>query len=152
MAYLDLTGFRLRTLLPPADVDLVESKAPGFIEATIASVEDEMNSRLRKRYAAPFNTPVPPIVLGWVTAIVTPEVYWKKGINPGGPLEDLLTKKKDDAEAKIKEAADSKEGLFDLPLREDLQTSAIDAGGPLGCSQSSPYEWVDVEAEALNGR
>ena len=45
----------------------------------------------------------------------------------------------------IKEAADGKDGLFDIPIVEDLD-SAITTGFVLGYSEQSPYTWTDVEA------
>lgn len=152
--YLNLAAFTDLTVMPNADVSYVETKNPGFIAAQISIQQSRLDSRLRKRYAVPFVAPVPPVVLGWLSKLVTPDVYRKRGVNPSDPQLELVEKDRTTAEAEIKEAADSKDGLFDLPLNETATpvASAIAAGGPLGCSQTSPYDWVDVEAEALNGR
>jgi hypothetical protein len=90
-------------------------------------------------------TPVPEIVLGWLTLFVTYDAYRKRGTNPQDPniaslIEDCKT-----AADEIKEAADSKDGLFDLPTSEDTD-SAITTGYPLAYSETSPYVWTDVEA------
>jgi hypothetical protein len=146
--YLDLAGFTLRTVMPPGDVQLVEMKAPGYVAARLVIAQSKLDSRLRKRYAIPFATPIPEIVLGWLTALVTPDVYRKRGVDPQDPQIASVEKDRDEAVAEIKEAADSQDGLFDLPLNEAMQTSAITSGGPMGSSQVSPYEWIDIEAEA----
>ena len=50
----------------------------------------------------------------------------------------------DTAKDEIKEAADSVDGLFDLPLiMAGAATSAITSGGPMGSSSASPYRWTD---------
>lgn len=156
-AYLNLAGFTLRTVMPSADVTLVETKAPGFIASQLAIEQSKLDSRLRKRYAAPFIQPFPEIVLGWLTKLVTPEVYRKRGVNPADPQLELVEKQRDEALAEIKEAADSKDGLFDLPVSETSQSSAIISGGPLGYSEASPYTAFDIQArdghaEDRNGR
>lgn len=153
---LDLTGFTLRTVMPSADVALVESKSPGFILAQSIIEESILNSRLRKRYAVPFAAPVPEIVLGWLTKIITPLAYRKRGVNPQDPQLELVEKDRDAALAEIKEAADSRDGLFDLPLSQSLQTSAVTSGGPLFYSEQSPYTSADLQlrdgsAEDRNG-
>lgn len=155
--YLDLAGFTLRTVMPSGDVTSVETKAPGFIVAQLAIEQSKLDSRLRKRYAIPFTAPVPEIVLGWLTKLITPEVYRKRGVNPADPQLELCEKDRDAALAEIKEAADSRDGLFDLPLSQSLQTSAVTSGGPLFYSEQSPYTWATLQGqdgreEDSNGR
>jgi hypothetical protein len=58
-----------------------------------------------------------------------------------------VQKAKDDALAWLKEAADAKDGLIDLPLRADTTASGISRGGPLAYTETSPYAWTDVQAE-----
>jgi hypothetical protein len=102
-------------------------------------------------------TPVPEIVLGWLTSLVTFDLYSRRGINPADPTYEMLTKECERVEAEVKEAADSKDGLFDLPTSED-QDSAVTTGGPLGFSDASPYAWQDRQVDrgraqdACNGR
>lgn len=89
-------------------------------------------------------SPVPEIVLGWLTTLVTDDLYRKRGRDPQDPamvdLRDDVTR----TLGEIKEAADSKDGLFDLPVSEDLD-SAVTTGGPLGYSETSPYVWPVIE-------
>jgi hypothetical protein len=148
--YLDVAGFKRLSRMPSSDVDTLESLEPGYLDEQLQLAQAEVDSRLRKRYTVPFAAPYPKKALGWIAAIVTFEAYNKRGRNPQDPAVADLTEARDRALTEIKEAADSKDGLYDLPLREDAQTSGISAGGPLGTSQVSPYDWVDVDAEAMS--
>lgn len=150
-AYLDVPGFTQRTTMPSSDVALVDSVQPGYIAARIAYWQEKLDARLRKRYAVPFAAPVPEVVLGWLADLITPDIWTKRGVDSSDPMIQRADKARDTSWGEVLEAANSETGLYDLPLREDLQTSGITAGGPLGQSQVSCYDWVDDEAEALNG-
>lgn len=252
--YLDIAGFKARTLMPSADVEYVEEREPGFIEQAIASVSKYANARLRPRYgnapnlgnslpfgmkpapleavgtvpptialegqpvlgsmeihiaiivpgdlgsatfawssnggstwlpdtpsallagagngittassyvlgttgitamfpAGPYaednvyasDTQVPEALLGWITAIVTPRIYSKRGYNPQDPQIEDIRAEAQRAIDELKEAADSKDGLFDLPKNEDSD-SAITTAGPMLYSETSPYVWMDEQA------
>jgi hypothetical protein len=242
--YLDLLGLKLRTSMPPGDVDLVEQGQQGFTAQRIAAWSSWVNARLRKRYGnhggganslplgqnaptliaagalppgvsltgrptlgsiavmiqvttpgalgtavvqvsfdggntyplqnvttaaqasigygltANFSvgtyaadnvysaaTPVPETVLGWITVLVTLDLYDRRGHNSSDPAMTRLAERVAQVMAEVKEAADSKEGLFDLPASEDAD-SAVTTGGPLGCSDASPYAWQDRQARA----
>lgn len=252
--YLDIPGFKARTLMPSADVEYVEEREPGFIEQGIATVSKYINARLRPRYGNALNlgnslpfgrkpsplipagtnppdialtgqpvlgsmqfkitilaggdlgiatfawssdngatwlpdtpaallagagtgvttsatyvlgttgvtanfpigtysadnvyasdTQVPEIILGWIAAILTPRIYAKRGYNPQDPQIEDLRAESQRAIDELKEAADSKDGLFDLPANEDAD-SAITCAGPLFYSEISPYLWMDEQA------
>jgi hypothetical protein len=153
-AYLDLNGFKLRSEMPDEDIDLVEQRYPGYIVAKLDEETAWINGRLRKRYAVPFKDPVPTIVLAWLAKIVTPAIYKKRGWNPSSEEDQDILKGAENARAEAKEAADSNEGLFELPLRQDLPgTTGVQFGGPLGYSEADPYTWTDRQAdEVRNGR
>jgi hypothetical protein len=135
--------------LPSLRVDCLP--AENFITRRIADHESWMGSRLTKRYATPFADPVPSIVISWLVGLVTADLFAKRGFNPGSAQdEEAILGRAQRARDEIKEAADSKDGLFDLPIREDLPgTSAITRGGPLAYSEASAYTWIDVQAEAV---
>lgn len=146
--YLDLAGFRARTLLPGGDVDLIESAAPGWILGQLSDWSAQIDARLAKRYEAPFAAPYPIAVLGWLARIVTVRCYLKRGVNADD--EQFVLIKEDAAAAlvEIKEAADAKEGLYELPLRSDTTAGGATKGLPLVATQASPYVWMDEQLDA----
>jgi phage gp36-like protein len=145
--YVDLPGFRARTLIDGPDVDLFESRNPGFIVQNLADWQSEIDSRLRKRYAVPFAAPPPAIIIRWLVRLTTWDVWQKRGTNPQDPAIEKAEKAHDLALTQLKEAADSEEGLYDLPLLETDQRSAVVNGGPLGYAEQSPYTWTTIEAQ-----
>ena len=90
-------------------------------------------------------TPVPETVLRWLRTLADYDVvkhHYRTTTDPA--LIDL----KDDVatvRTEIQQAANSKDGMWDLPSTEDAD-SAITAGGPLGYSETSPYTWTDRQA------
>jgi len=147
-AYLDLAAFKARTIMPENDVDVVGAT---FVASRLAIGTSEINGLLRKRYATPFVDPVPEVVLGWLTDIVTPEIYERRGWNPGDAQSQLIIDAATRARAQMKEAADSVTGLWELPLRENTTADGISKGGPLVYSEQSPWTWTDVQADHLRG-
>lgn len=146
-AYLTVAQFRLRTTMPQSDVDALEVSDPGFLDAQLTSWSSRIDAQLSKRYAAPFASPVPEIVLEWLTRCVTVRAYLKRGVNPS---DEQFAAIKEDAEAALKEveaAANSQTGLYDLPLRSDTTASGITKGGPLAYSEQSPYVWADYQRQ-----
>ena len=147
--YMTVAEFRSRTIMPGEDVDSLEIVKPGFLQVTLDDWSDEINARLRKRYAVPFAAPTPPIILRWLNKLATREAYHARGYNPSSKedqvaIEDAANR----IEVELKEAADSKDGLFELPLRADNASSGVAVGGPLSYSETSPYKWTDVQRSA----
>lgn len=121
-----------------------------FFDIRIAARTSWINARLAKRYAVPFDQAAPPdIVLDWLTRLITADAYARRGFNPTSSQDaDAIIAARDRALDEIKEAADSKDGLFELPLRDDdASSSAIAKAGPLGYSEASPYTWADLQAQ-----
>lgn len=94
-------------------------------------------------------TPVPEIVLGWLTALAQVDVFLKRGVNPQDPTIATTLDMRAQALTELKESADSNTGLLDIPTNEGTD-SAITTGGPMGYAEQSPYTWTDVER--ANGR
>lgn len=152
IALVDVSGFTLRTVMPPGDVTVLETKAPGWLLSSLQTETAYLYSRLRKRYAVPFDAANPPeVARRWLVQLVTSNAYRKRGANPQDPQLELVEKDRDRALAEIKEAADSNEGLFDLPLHAETAGTGITNGGPLGYSEASPYDWIDVQATSVRG-
>lgn len=139
--------------MPAEDVEYLEETCSGFIVARLAVGTGRIYGRLRKRYAVPFEGPPPEIVIGWLVAIVQAEAYLKRGINPASDEHfKSIDEERTRAFEEMKEAADAEVGLFDIPLRENTTDDGVTLGGPLGYSEASPYDWTDVQAEAVRGR
>jgi phage gp36-like protein len=147
--YLTRAEFRAITTMPAGDVDDIEVAAPGWIDAQSTVVSGIIDARLRKRYAAPFEAPYPDVVRLWCSRILTLRAYLRRGVDARDAQFEVIQKDAEAASAEIKEAADSKDGLFELPIRQDLPTTgAIARGGPFGYSEASPYTWTTVQSEA----
>jgi hypothetical protein len=96
-------------------------------------------------YRAP--TPAPGAILRWLTVLGTWDAYGKRGADQQDPFLVSLKDKRDTVLAEVKEAADSKEGLFDLPTNGSTD-SAVKTGGPLFYSESSPFVSADRQEAA----
>jgi hypothetical protein len=156
VTYLDLAGFKARSIMPAADIDLIESIEPGWIDTKLEDTSDEIDARLAKRYAVPFGaadlnsprTDVPRIVLRWLTALVTADCYAKRGANPSSPYDQsAIIDPAALARLELKEAADSETGLFELPLLASDSANGVTRGGPLSYSEASPYTWTRRQRE-----
>lgn len=148
---ISVAQFKTRTIMPQADVDQLESVEPGFLLAALNDRWSWITSRLRKRYdVSAMQADPPETALRWLTDMVTLKAYQKRGFNPTGEADKIaIVDPAKDAETEVKEAADSKDGLFELPLLAAQNTtgSGVTRGGPLGYSETSPYVWTDVQAD-----
>lgn len=147
---LDLSGFKDRSIMPPGDVDAVETaRGAGWTLRQLVSGTAYIYSRLGKRYATPFASPYPEAAERWLTSLVTLVVYQARGWNPSDEQAAQIKEDADLARVELKEAADSQAGLFDLPLVDGADASGISKGGPLVHSEAGPYSWTDLQLEAV---
>lgn len=157
-AYLTMSEFQDRTTMPPEFITALDAARPGWIATQLTLASRWVDARLGKRYAVPFAVPVPDLVLGWVTRLVTFECWQRRGYDPADQSMVQAKQDADDAKAEVREAADSQDGLFDLPLRADIPgTSGISRKGPFSYSEQSPYVWISGQratgtTEDGNGR
>jgi len=145
-SYLTVPEFRVRTVMSNASVDELEVREPGFLDAALSDWSAWIDARLSKRYAAPFTAPYPIVIRKWLDHLVTPEAYTKLGWSPSSVSDQAIVERATRARDEIKEAADSKDGLFELPLRSDTTATGVSKGGPLACSEASPYAWMSKQA------
>jgi hypothetical protein len=145
-AYLTSSEFKLLCPLPTEFVDEVEARAPGYVDAQLEYWSRWIDSRLSKRYAAPFIVPYPVAITGWLARIVTPRVWTKRGVDSTDEQWGEIKKDDEQARAEITEAANSETGLFDLPLRANTTDSGISKAFPRGYSEQSPYAWTTQQA------
>lgn len=136
--------------LPAEDIDEIEARYPGLTLRIATKVSAYFDSRLAKRYAAPFREPYPDVLIDQVARVVAYRLTLKRGFNPSSEQDQLIEKEKDEALAWLKEAADSKDGLIELPARQATppDVAAVNAGGPLAYSEPDPYTWTTLQAEA----
>jgi phage gp36-like protein len=139
--------------MPAEDIDALETSYSDIVDRIATAVSGMFDARLIKRYAAPFEAPYPDALKMAVVQVVVYRLYRKRGYDPSSTMGDLIQKDHDDALAWLKEAADSKEGLVELPIRQATppEATAVDSGGPLGYSEASPYAWMDVQATEVYG-
>jgi len=145
VSYLDLSEYKLYSVLPAVDIDDVETVQAGWVDRKLRSISRVVDSRLRKRYSVPFSSPYPDAVCDWVARIMDPMLLKKRGVDA---TDEQFVSIEEDAKAareEIKEAADSNEGLFDLPIADAADASAISKGEPYGYSEASPYVGMDVQ-------
>lgn len=147
MSYLDLEGFKGLTLMPSSYVDELELAEPGWITTQLAYWSSWIDARLAKRYAAPFSSPYPVAVTGWLARLVTLRAMLRRGLDANDAQFETYQGDHDSAKTEVEEAANSETGLFELPLRADTSASGITRGGPLGYSEASPYVWMDGQRE-----
>lgn len=148
VAYHDLASFQLASLMPASFIDEIELRTPGWIDNRLLIGSAYLNSRLLKRYDAPFAAPYPIAVCDWLAKIVTMECWLKRGVASTDEEFQEYKLQATTAIAEIREAADAKDGLFDLPLRADTDASAITQGFPRAYSEQSPYVWADIQRAA----
>jgi hypothetical protein len=138
---LDIAGLKARGVMP--EVDYLTLPGP-YLQSRLEIATSEIYSRLRKRYATPFVAPYPEVAIGWLIALITPELYMRRGWDPSSEQGQAILDAATRARAELVEAANEKDGLFDLPLRADTSDDGIDRGGPLGYSESNPYTSRDA--------
>ena len=146
-AYLTIDQFKSLALCPASYVDDVETLEPGWTDAQLAFWSSMLDSRLAKRYATPFAPDSPPVIVqGWLARLVALRIYLKRGVDPEDAQVASIEADAVAAQAEIKEAADSKEGLFELPLRADAPgANGVTRGTPQSYSEQSPYTWMDIQ-------
>jgi hypothetical protein len=134
----------------PEDVDAIESRYPGLVLRRLELASAHIDARLPKRYATPFVEPYPHKVIGWAAVITSYQMLVDlQGVNPESSQHVSPKERYDEALAEVKEAADAKDGLFELPLRQEdpRGATAINVGGPLSYSEQSPYTWMRRQRE-----
>lgn len=145
--YLDADEFADLTLAPAAYIAEIEAAEPGWTLRQLVHFSAWIDSQLRKRYAIPFVAPFPETVLTWLCDIVTERVYLKVGIDATDKQLDNILQAAQRAREQVQLAANSVDGLFELPLRADDPASAVARGGPLAYTETSPYKWMTVQRE-----
>lgn len=148
--YITAAELKLLGSMPSEDVDDLEARYPGLVSTTTIAVSGMFDAKLRKRYVAPFEEPYPQALKLAVAQWVSYRLWLKRGWNPSSAHNQAITDDYDAAKAWLDEAANSQDGLVELPRREEgLGPGAVNAGGPLAYSEASPYDWTDRQIERV---
>ena len=146
--YLSLAEFRLITLVPADFIDEIEARSPGWIDQRLLVGSAYLDTRLAKRYDAPFQPPYPLAAREWLAKLVAVECWLRRGVSA---TDEQFVEFKAQAETtlvEIKEAADSESGLFQLPTRADTNADGVTRGFPRAYSEQSPYVWATHQGRA----
>ena len=98
-------------------------------------------------------TPYPEAALGWIVDGVSVDVLRKHGVNTQDPqIMQVFERFKEvwGPDGEIFQAANSQEGLFDLPDNDKDGATDISSGGPLFYTESSPF--VSADQQEFYGR
>lgn len=115
--YFDAAYFRNMGSVPGALLDTFEVDYPGRLDAMIEAVSRLIDSYLFKRYATPFAS-VPEVVKFHGCAILSHQVRIVIGFDPGSAQDQQIIAARDAAVAWLEQAANARDGLVELPLRE----------------------------------
>lgn len=146
-ALLTLAEFTVRTLAPESDVDNVEADAPGYLLGRLKTNTARIYARLRKRYPTAFVAPYAEACLDWLVCLTTFDLYMKRGVDPADQSIAHIKAEYDRANAELLEAANGETGLFDLPIDDTKDATAIAKGGPQVYTETSPYGWTTIQRE-----
>ena len=147
--YQTVPQFKNLTLLPGIFIEELEATQPGWTQAQLDYWSRWLDSQLRKRYAVPFVDPIPEVVAGWLTRIVSLRVLLRRGVDPTDAQFTEIKTDSDGARSEIREAATSGDNVYELPLRADLPgTSGVVYAAPLSYTEASPYVWTTVQRES----
>lgn len=148
-SYLTFAQYKLGTDIKGSLVDLC---GQAKVDEWLDRASSKIRNRLAKRYAVDFTDPgpVPGVIKDWLTLLVDIRVWKFVGGLPEGREDGWAEKDAEKVEAELKEAADSEEGLIELPLRntDALGNSAINKGGPMAVAYNTIHGYFDAQASA----
>jgi len=148
--YANLLDVKDLGIMPAEDIDELERREPGITERISTKISALFDAKLIKRYAAPFEQPYPDVLVYHVAQAVAYRLYLRRGYNPSSEQDAEIKEANDRAWEWLDEAANSEEGLVELPRRQETPgASAVNKGGPFGYSEASPYTWMDRQREAV---
>src|SRR5688572_29031614 len=107
MAYLTPVTYNSLTIAPAIYVDQCEADRAGWVLAQLECWSRWIDSRLKKRYAAPFAAMplTPPVILGWLARILDAELYYRRGISATDEQWPAIQERAAEAKREVKEAA-----------------------------------------------
>ncbi|MDB4946228.1 MAG: uncharacterized protein JWP97_5762 [Labilithrix sp.] len=144
-AYFDVDYLKMMGSVPGAVIDEFEAANPDRLDKMIAAISRLIDSHLFKRYATPFREPVPESVKFHGAQILSHQLRVVIGFDPGSAQDDQIIQARKDAFAWLASAANAREGLVELPLREPdpnkPDASGVSRRKARGFSYGSPMAW-----------
>jgi hypothetical protein len=147
MGAITIQELKSLTNLAKGTVEVFESEDSEWLQATIDSETARVYAKLRKRYAVPFIAPVPTIVREWVAAYVDHRMLVKIGVSVGDVVIEAVKARVDATALAITDAAESVEGLTELPLNADAGASGVISPATFFYSETSPFRAWDLQLE-----
>ncbi len=143
--YFDTDYLGMMGSVPSSVLTEFATANPGRLEAMAVAISRLMDSYLFKRYATPFADPVPEVVKFHGTQIMSHQLRIIIGFDPGSAQDEQIVKARDAAFAWLEQAANSRDGLVELPLREPAagkgDTSGVSRRRARAFSYTKPMDW-----------
>lgn len=143
--YFDVDYLSMMGSVPSAVLVEFNANNPNRLAAMAVAISRLMDSYLFKRYATPFADPVPEVVKFHGAQIMSHQLRVIIGFDPGSAQDEQIVKARDAAFAWLEQAANSRDGLVELPLREPAAGKS-DASGVVrrrarAFSYSTAMDW-----------
>lgn len=135
--------------LPSEIVDVIETSSPGFTELQLELESAYIDSLLSKRYLVPFVLSAPLVVMRWLVDLVSLQVWLKRGFDGTQVDAQIYIDAATHAREDLRQAADAKDGLFELPLRADVPSAG---GKPTIHSYSETSPFLGQRIQRVRGR
>ena len=146
----DLKALSYFSAFNPENAAELEAKWPGKLQDLCSAASGWVDSRIGKRYVRP--VPNPPDIMRKLTAwLVEPEAFMALGIRPSDEQWILVQKHFEFTHEQLKEIAEAKDGLYDLPLSANDSSSGIVEPQTLSSSEQSPFTWRHKQYDAVAG-
>lgn len=143
-AYFDVDYLSTMGSVPAATLADFEEANPGRLAKMIEAISRLMDSYLFKRYATPFANP--PEVLKYHGAqILSYQLRITIGFDPGSQQDEQIINARNAAFAWLESAANARDGLVELPLREpapgERDTSGVSRRKARAFSYGAAIDW-----------
>jgi hypothetical protein len=137
--------------MPEIGINELEVQYPGWIAANLTLLSGNMDVQLAKRYVTPFQAPYNTQLEFWLTRMMDPRAYLKRGVEPSDRQLQVLIDDAAKVELELQKAADAEKGMYDLPLRADAPNASGIKPSVLSHSDVTPFDWMRTQAIRAGG-
>src|SRR4029077_12362225 len=150
-AYLTQGEYAALTWISNSWLGDAEARKVGIIDTALSFESARIDANLVKRYAVPFEFPVPLCVQRWLVQLVNVQVMLVIGVDQTDLMYQSVQGQYETALKELDLAANGETGHFELPLKETLPKSdGVSKGFPRVYSEQSPY--VGLQQQRVTGR